>query len=73
MPGAVPAGTVSREALAAEAEADAEGCNAGSLYVDDRRVPNEHLDSVDLSTIAIVVTLPGTVRMYRYGFDWSFR
>lgn len=75
-PGAAPAGTVSREQQAAEAQAAAtasEECTSGGLYVDDRRIPNEHIDSIDLSTIAVVVTLPNLVRMYTYGFDWSFR
>ena len=49
------------------------GASCGSLYVDERRIPNEHIDSIDMATIAVVMTLPGTVRMYTRDFDWSFR
>jgi hypothetical protein len=47
------------------------GC--GSLMVDDRVIPNELIDTVDMTSIAVVVTLPGLVRMYTYEFNWAFR
>ena len=66
-------GTVSREGVARAMSADSDECSGGGLWVNDRRVPNEHLDRVDLSTIAVMVTLPGMVRMYTYDFGWAFR
>lgn len=68
-PGEAPSGTRSRDREAGPAE----GANCGSLFVNDRRVPNEHIDEVDMSQIAVIVTLPMTVRMYTYDFSWSFR
>lgn len=68
-PGEAPSGTRSPDR---ETES-AEGRNCGSLFVNDRRVPNEHIEEVDMSQIAVVVTLPMTVRMYTYDFSWSFR
>lgn len=68
-PGEAPSGTRSRD----RATESAEGANCGSLFVNDRRVPNEHIGEVDMSQVAVVVTLPMTVRMYTYDFSWSFR
>ena len=71
-------GTTSREEIAdrlvdaAEAEAGGE-CNAGSLWLNDRRVPNEHIERINMTTIAVVVTLPNMVRLYTYDFNWAFR
>jgi hypothetical protein len=70
-PGSAPVGTVSIEALRSGAEEDSDGC--GRLLLNDRVVPNEHLDGIDMATIAVIVTLPGVVRMYTYDFDWTFR
>ena len=47
--------------------------SCGSLYVDDLRVPNEHIESIDMADIAVVMTLPGAVFLYNRDFDWSFR
>jgi hypothetical protein len=52
---------------------ESRGTDCGSLWVNDRSVPNEQLERVDLSSIAVIVALPGSVRMYTYDFDWSFR
>jgi hypothetical protein len=41
--------------------------------VDDRVIPNELIDTVDMTSIAVVVTFPGWVRMYTYEFNWAFR
>ncbi|MDX1647195.1 MAG: carboxypeptidase-like regulatory domain-containing protein [Longimicrobiales bacterium] len=68
-PGQVPRGTESREARAEEAGTR----SCGSIYIDDRRHPNELIEDIDMSRIAVVVTLPGSVRMYSYEFDWTFR
>ena len=66
-------GTASREEVPASASRDPDACAGGSLWVNDRRVPNEHIERVNMSTIAVVVTLPNMVRMYTYDFDWAFR
>lgn len=45
----------------------------GQLYVNGRRVPNEHIDSIDLSSIAVVVTIGlarGSVHLFTHDFDW---
>lgn len=66
-PGA-PAGTVERGAAGEE-----EGDGCGTLMVNDRVIPNALLDTIDMTTVAVVVTLPGLVRMYTYDFDFTFR
>lgn len=71
--GSAPVGTVEREELSAIPDGEPAECDAGSLFVNDRRIPNEQIDHVDLTTIAVVVTLPNAVRMYTYDFDWAFR
>lgn len=68
-PGVAPAGTVSPE----EPATDDGPSGCGTLIVDDRVVPNELLDTIDLSRVAVIVTLPGSVRMYTYEFDWTLR
>jgi hypothetical protein len=70
-PGSAPAGTASAEKAAAAAAEGSDRC--GSLMVNDRPLPNEDLESIDMSSIAVIVTLPGVVRMYTYDFDWTFR
>lgn len=47
------------------------GC--GTLLVNDREVPTSLIDDVDMRSIALVVTLPGSVRLYTYDFNWAFR
>lgn len=49
----------------------ARGC--GTLKVDGYRVPNEHIESIDFDEIAVVVTLPGEVRLYTRQFEWTMR
>jgi hypothetical protein len=70
-PGAPPTATRSMDAIRSDFEDSGSGC--GSLSVNDEVIPNEHLESIDMSSIAVIVTLPGSVRMYTYDFDWSFR
>lgn len=73
-PGGAPSGTTSMERRREDYEADREpenGC--GLLTINDRVVPNEHLDDVDMASIAVVVALPGALRLYTYDFDWTFR
>lgn len=45
----------------------------GKLSVDGYDVPNEHIESVDLDRIAVVVIFPGQVRLFTREFDWTFR
>jgi hypothetical protein len=45
----------------------------GAIYVDDVRCPAEHMESIDMATIGVVVRLGGQVRLYTRGFDWTFR
>jgi len=70
-PGSAPAGTTSLDRQPRDSDGATTGC--GSLMINDRVVPNEQLDRIDMSSIAVVVTLPGSVRMYTYDFDWTFR
>jgi len=70
-PGAAPVGTRSTERMRAEFERGPDRC--GRLYVDDRLLPNEQIESIDMTRIAAIVTMFGEVRMYTVGFDWSFR
>ena len=65
----MPAGTRDR----GEESSDGDGCGGTALWVNDRLVPNSLLDTVDMRSIAVVVTLPNLVRMYTYDFDWAFR
>jgi len=69
--GEAPAGTVDFDRLRREHARGPDLC--GSLRVDDRVVPNEQLESIDMGSIAVVITLPGEVRMYTWDFDWRFR
>jgi hypothetical protein len=60
--------------LPARGSGDAGGARrCGSLWVDDVRCPNEHIESVDMDAIAVVVVLGGSVRLYTRSFDWTFR
>lgn len=45
----------------------------GKLTVDGFVVRNEHIESVDFDRIAVVVTLPGEVRLYTREFEWDYR
>lgn len=66
--GQVPSGTSSFEERLRN---PSRGC--GSLYLNDRPIPNEQLEHIDMSRVAVIVTLPGLVKMYTYDFDWAFR
>jgi hypothetical protein len=72
-PGTPPAGMRSREDAMPATGSGPDGQDCGSLMVDDRVIPNELIDTVDMTSIAVVVTLPGSVRMYTYEFNWAFR
>lgn len=50
---------------------DPDSC--GELYVDGRWIPNEHIEDLDMSTIAVIATFHGVVHMYTRGFNWTFR
>jgi hypothetical protein len=45
----------------------------GKLTVDGFVVRNEHIESIDMDRIGVVVTLPGEVRLYTREFEWDFR
>ena len=47
------------------------GC--GSLYLDEYPVPNDQIEQLEMESVAVVVTLPGTVRLYTREFDWTMR
>ncbi len=47
--------------------------SCGALYLDGYRVPNEQLEQVDMDAVAVVVTLPGSVRLFTRDFDWTMR
>ena len=69
--GIAPAGTRSRAEQ--EASNGPDRCPGGGLYVNDRPIPPELIDSVEMSSIGVIVTLPNGVRMYTYDFNWAFR
>jgi len=70
-PGAPPQATRSMDQIHSDFES--RGADCGSLWVNDRSVPNEQLERIDLSSIAVIVAIPWAQRMYTYDFDWSFR
>lgn len=47
----------------------------GTLYVDGVKVPQEHVETVDMESIAVVVTFlkPRSVHFFTRTFDWSER
>jgi len=72
--GAFVPGVTLAETRSAEQAMEGPGTSeCGSLYIDGRLVPNEQIEDIDMSTIAVVTTLPGEVRMFTYGFEWAFR
>ncbi len=70
-PGAVPQGTRAPAENGSQTSEVSPDC--GSLFLNDRRIPNEHVDQIDISDVTVIVTLPGTVRMYTYDFEGGFR
>jgi hypothetical protein len=66
-----PSGVV--EAGGARDDGGGSSSCGGTLMLNDREVPNELIDTVDMSQIAVVVTLGSGVRLYTYDFDWRFR
>ncbi len=49
------------------------GRGCGSLYLDGYPVPNDQIEQLEVESVAVVVTLPGTVRLYTREFDWTMR
>lgn len=45
----------------------------GSLSLDGVQCRNEHIDQIPMDQIAVVVTVPGEVRLYTRDFDWTFK
>ncbi len=70
-PGMPPRGSWRRASPQPE-PADGEP-QCGSLHVDGYRCRNEHLESIDMNRIGVVVTFLGSVHMYTREFDWTFR
>lgn len=70
-PGTAQTGTRSMEQIRSDFERGPDTC--GSVFVNDQLLPNEQIETIDMSSIAAIVTLPGLVRMYTFDFDWSFR
>lgn len=68
-----PAGTISPSGGSATSRVESEPGCGGRLLVDDRVIPNELVDTIDMKRVAVIITLPGEVRMYTYDFDWAFR
>jgi len=63
----------SRGRVVPRAEAMALGGGCGSLYLDGYLVPNEQVEQIQMESVAVVVTLPGSVRLYTRDFDWTMR
>ena len=45
----------------------------GQLILDGIRCRNEHIEEIPMDQIAVVVTIPGEVRLYTRDFDWTFK
>lgn len=45
----------------------------GQLILDGIRCRNEHIEEIPMDQIAVVVTVPGEVRLYTRDFDWTFK
>lgn len=54
-------------------EEDDDQSRCGGLYIDGYSYPNEHIEDIELESIAVVVTLPGQVRLYTREFDWTMK
>lgn len=50
---------------------DGGGC--GTLYVDGYPLPVEHIETIPLQEVAVVVVLPGAVHVFSRDFDWGLR
>jgi hypothetical protein len=62
---------INARADAAEGRDFPDSC--GALYLNGYRCPNEQIEEIPLDRIAVVVALPGSVRLYTRDFDWTFR
>lgn len=45
----------------------------GRLSLDGFECRNEHIEEIPMDQIAVVVTIPGEVRLYTRDFDWTFK
>ena len=59
--------------LASTVQETGDGGGCGTLFLDGNLMPNEQLEQLDMESIAVVVTLPNSVRLYTRGFDWTMR
>ena len=44
----------------------------GQLFLNGIQCRNEHIEEIPKETVAVVVTLPGQVRLFTREFDWTF-
>jgi len=65
----IPWGTV--DAVRVAAAAAERTC--GGLFLDDYRYQNEHIESIDLDRIGVVVVTDGAVYLYTRDFKWNMR
>ena len=59
--------------LASTVQETGDGGGCGTLFLDGNLMPNEQLEQLDMESIAVVVTLPNSVRLYTRGFDLTMR
>jgi len=59
--------------LSNEQRAKAAGRPCGSLYLDDHRYQNEHIEEIDMDRIGVVVVVDGAVHLYTREFEWTMR
>jgi len=43
----------------------------GKLYVDDELIPAEHIDQMDMASVAVVIVIPPNIHFYTRAFDWT--
>lgn len=44
----------------------------GQLFLNGIQCRNEHIEEISTETVAVVVTLPGQLRLFTREFDWTF-
>ena len=59
--------------LASEAQGTGDDGGCGTLFLDGNLIPNGQLEQLEMESIAVVVTLPNSVRLYTRSFDWTMR
>ena len=59
--------------LASEVQETAGDGGCGTLFLDGNLMPNGQLEQLEMESVAVVVTLPNSVRLYTRSFDWTMR